>query len=689
MGRYRAGGVAWLACACLVQPAAMAQATPPEREATAAARAQTQPSAQDAAKDVAVWVDASAPGNSLVLGAGGTAGLEVFALDGTVKQRIDTMQADFVDVRRGVMLGSRPVDVVLVADVRYARVHFYAVDPTDRTLRPTGAPPLEVDAEMTGLCSYRSPITGKAYLFTATDDGDVVQWELTAGDTEAGAIAIRRLPFGRGAGACVAHDASQALYVVVETTGLWRVAAEPESDASPVQLDAMAPLGALEEEIKGLALYEADDAAYLLTADVGAGKLRVYDTSGARLGRFALGSAGTIAAVEEPEAFALVAGGLPGFAGGLFAVADEDNGDAYANYKLVAWDDLAGQLGLHSRAAAPDGSLAQPSAITVTPSAETDPVTTYGDAADDPAIWVHPTDPSLSLVIGANKKLGLEVYDLAGRRVQTLPDGRMNNVDVRDGFPFAGGAAPIVAASNRTNKTLALYRIDVASRRLAPVEVASAQTGLRDPYGLCLYHSARDGRFYVFINDADTGLMRQWRLEPGRGGVRLVQVRDVQVGSQAEGCVADDELGHLYVGEEDTGLWKYAADPRGGSTRTAVDRTEGGHLVADVEGMSLWRTAGGKGYLVVSNQGEDNYAVYRREGDNAFVGKFHVVAHGGLGIDGASETDGLDVTGAALGPDYPRGLLVVQDGRNLMPAARQNFKLVSWDAIAKALGLPE
>ena len=54
-------------------------------------------------------------------------------------------------------------------------------------------------------------------------------------------------------------------------------------------------------------------------------------------------------------------------------------------------------------------------------------------------------------------------------------------------------------------------------------------------------------------------------LEERRGRVRASEVRDVQVGSQAEGCVADDELGHLYVGEEDSGLWKYSADPRGGS----------------------------------------------------------------------------------------------------------------------------
>ena len=56
-------------------------------------------------------------------------------------------------------------------------------------------------------------------------------------------------------------------------------------------------------------------------------------------------------------------------------------------------------------------------------------------------------------------------------------------------------------------------------------------------------------------------------------------------------------------------------------------------------------------------------------------------------MDGVSETDGLDVTGANLGPRYPDGLLVVQDGRNLSPRERQNYKYVSWRAIEEALGI--
>jgi 3-phytase len=142
------------------------------------------------------------------------------------------------------------------------------------------------------------------------------------------------------------------------------------------------------------------------------------------------------------------------------------------------------------------------------------------------------------------------------------------------------------------------------------------------------------------------------------------------------------------VAEEDIGLWKYSAEPADGDERTSIDTTDdAGRLTDDVEGIALYDSGDGKGYLVVSNQGANNYALYRREDDNEFVGFFHIVANAAEGIDGASETDGLDVSPAALGEAFPDGLLVVQDGRNIAPEERQNFKYVSWSDVARTLEL--
>jgi 3-phytase len=95
-----------------------------------------------------------------------------------------------------------------------------------------------------------------------------------------------------------------------------------------------------------------------------------------------------------------------------------------------------------------------------------------------------------------------------------------------------------------------------------------------------------------------------------------MKVRSFDVGSQSEGCVADDELGHLYIGEEDRGIWKYGAEPTAGRGRTAVGTVGDGHLVADVEGLSIAYGAAGSGYLIASSQGDSTFAVYERGGSN-------------------------------------------------------------------------
>ena len=334
------------------------------------------------------------------------------------------------------------------------------------------------------------------------------------------------------------------------------------------------------------------------------------------------------------------------------------------------------------------GTAAGPPARPVMPSAETTPVESASDAADDAAIWVHPRDPAQSLVIGTDKQKGLHVYDLDGRILQSLPDGRMNNVDLRDGFTVDGRAMTLVAASNRTDRSIALYLLDSATRRLTRVG-DPVRTGFADPYGLCLYASP-DGAHYVFVSEADSGRFRQWRIRAAAGAIFAERVREFRVGSQAEGCAVDDEMRALYVAEEDRGFWRYRADPDGGSDRHEIDRVGGANgLAADLEGVSIWQGSGGLGYVVLSNQGANSYAVYRRDADNAFIGLFQIVDDAAGRIDGASETDGLAVTSQPLGVRYPDGLLIVQDGSNEPSGQHQNFKLVSWRDVAMALALPD
>lgn len=308
-------------------------------------------------------------------------------------------------------------------------------------------------------------------------------------------------------------------------------------------------------------------------------------------------------------------------------------------------------------------------------SAETRPVPHAGDAADDSAIWVDARRRWRSTIIGTDKQGGIGVYSLGGRLIQYRRDGRLNNVDLRGGFRLRGGRVALVTASNRSNNNIVVYRVDRRTRKLVRVP-GVIRAGIH-VYGLCMYRSP-SGRYYAFVT-SDSGQVEQWRLFRRGGGVDGRRVRRFAVGSDSEGCVADDSLRRLYIGEEGVGIWRYGADPGAGSGRTPVDSTgSGGQLVADVEGLAIAK--GRPGYLIASSQGNSTFVVYGRR-SNAYVKTFEIVA--GRRIDGATDTDGIEVTTMRLNRRFPGGLFVAQDGNNNRPR-HQNFKLVSWRAIARA-----
>lgn len=330
----------------------------------------------------------------------------------------------------------------------------------------------------------------------------------------------------------------------------------------------------------------------------------------------------------------------------------------------------------------PAGAVPPPLVLSVAAEGETAPVAHSGDAADDPAIWVHPGDPSASVVIGNDKKGALEVYDLTGARIQqiTTPTGSWGNVDVRQAVTIGGRTLDLVGA---VRGGMRFYTVDPASRRLSLVTDGTGTLPSGGGEGFCLYSSGVSGRLYAFVNDRSGGV-RQFEIHDadGDGLVQSALVREFSVGSETEGCVADDETGALYISEEDVALWRYDAEPSGGSGRTRVDDVgSGGNLAADIEGLALVHLPGGGGYLIASAQNiadpRDSYfAVYERTGGNAFVAAFQVV--GGAAADGCERTDGIAAHPGNLGPLFPTGLFVCQDNTNSAPGSsgNQNFKLV-------------
>lgn len=326
----------------------------------------------------------------------------------------------------------------------------------------------------------------------------------------------------------------------------------------------------------------------------------------------------------------------------------------------------------------------------VLPSAQTDPVARSGDAADDPAIWIHPGDPTRSRILGTNKKQGLLSYDLQGRQMQLIESGRLNNVDVRQNLHIGPStnetAVDLAVATQRDDNTLVVFEIDAQGQAR---EAARIATGLKDIYGMCLHRTPRGG-LEAFVNDK-SGRFEHIRITRQQQGSEISyageRLRVFSTRSQPEGCVADDAQGRLFFGEEKRGIWTLS---------TATDRREsaqlilgvGPWLVADVEGLAIYRSANSQAsYLIASSQGNNSYVVLDALPPHKVRGAFRIGINAQAGIDGASETDGLEVSPVHLSGAYDQGMLVVQDGYKRLPDGAQNFKYIAWRTIAQALGL--
>lgn len=522
-----------------------------------------------------------------------------------------------------------------------------------------------VDFAVEGLCLGQDA-QGHLFLFLLGEESQGAQWLM---GRDAGLLPmplhVRSLAMPPRAQFCQVDDTTGQVLVNEAGVGLWQFAMHPETDLQRQPVALRAPFGDLRAGANAMAVMSGG----VVVLDQDAATLYAYQQAGTQwhpLGQLALN------AVDEPQELALR--------------------QRHQQWELWLRDDATGAQwtallpwpvsSLTSAQTVP----AQSTVPMVNAVAQTDPVTHHGDAADDPAIWVHPDDPARSLILGTNKQEGLLVYGLDGRLRQRLPVGRLNNVDVRSGVQLDNTRPDMLldlaVASNRNHNSLSVFRIDRSSGALAVA--GDIATPLVDIYGTCLFQPSA-GELYAFANGKD-GTHIQYRLQLQDDRIQGEEVRRFQVGSQPEGCVADDERQRLFVGEEDTGVWWVDARPTAAADLHVVMKV-GDALRADVEGLGLYRAAD-RDLLVISSQGNDSYVVLDATPPFALRGVFRVGLNAAQGIDGVSETDGLDVTSAYLGGAFSDGMLVLQDGRKRLPEGTQNFKLVAWKDVAAALGLP-
>ena len=296
--------------------------------------------------------------------------------------------------------------------------------------------------------------------------------------------------------------------------------------------------------------------------------------------------------------------------------------------------------------------------------------------ADDPALWADPRDPTRAVLFGTDKSDGLYVHDMDGRVRQFLPDGPLNNVDLRPGFVVDGRDYVLVAATERRRFGIMTYLFDPDTFETRPWGFIPTDMG--EPYGFCM---ARIGGEFLLIANNKEGEVRVYRVTAGGDGPEAVLTRSFRVGSQPEGCVVDDETRQLYVGEEDVAIWRFDL-ASGSDAPVEVARIDGERLTADVEGLAILRDGENK-YLIASSQGDSTYPVWRITGEGyAYVGRFAI--EGGA-IDAVTGTDGIDAWSGPIGP-FQEGAVAVHD-TDAGDGRQQNYKIVDWREIRRALGL--
>lgn len=302
--------------------------------------------------------------------------------------------------------------------------------------------------------------------------------------------------------------------------------------------------------------------------------------------------------------------------------------------------------------------------------------------ADDPAVWVHPTNPAKSIIFGTDKlkaKGGIYAFNLEGKVVQRIENmNRPNNCDVEYGL----GGMDILVVSERLEHRLRVFSINRQSGQLmdvtgqTPVFESEADKSRREVMGVGLFKHPKSGRVFAFVSRTSgpaKGYLGQYELMAANGKVDAKFVRtfgEFSGKKEIESVFVDDELGFVYYSDETSGTRKYSVE----NLDKEVPAPDTRGFKGDQEGIALYAKGKGTGYIVCTDQlpGSSVYHVFDRVTGKE-IGSFEA---------GLDDTDGIDIVSANLGSKFPKGLFVA------MNSGPKNFGVVDWLTIVSALKLP-
>ncbi|RAJ87984.1 3-phytase [Chitinophaga dinghuensis] len=305
--------------------------------------------------------------------------------------------------------------------------------------------------------------------------------------------------------------------------------------------------------------------------------------------------------------------------------------------------------------------------------------------SDDPAIWINKADPSQSLVIGTDKAEdgALYVFDLQGKIKQDLVVRnikRPNNVDIAYGLLLNGKPVDYAVTTERMTHNLRFFSLpDMKPLDDGGIPVFEGEEGkqYRDLMGIAVYTSP-EGKQYAIVGrkdgPKDGSYLWQYELsDNGQGKIKATLVRKFGQYSgkkEIEAIAVDNELGYVYYSDEQYGVRQYYADPAKGNEELSQFAKTG--FAEDHEGISIFKTAPGKGYILVSDQGANKFQIFRREGTASNPHQHDLLK---VVTVKAGHSDGSDVVNIPLNETFKHGLFVVMSDD-------KTFHYYRWEDIA-------
>lgn len=301
---------------------------------------------------------------------------------------------------------------------------------------------------------------------------------------------------------------------------------------------------------------------------------------------------------------------------------------------------------------------------------------------DDPAIWIHPSNKSESLIIGTDKETGggLYAFDLNGKIVRKAVGlQRPNNVDIAYGVTLGGQKKDIAIVTERETNKLRFFSLPDMQELGRGLEVFEGEAA-RKPMGIAVYTRPLDNASFVVVG-RKTGpsgsYLWQYRIldDKGQPAMQLVRKFGEYSGKkEIESIAVDNENGYVYYSDEQAGIHKYHADPAKGNEELAFfGQTD---FKEDIEGISFYKFPDGTGYIVVSDQQANRFNFYPREGSKANPHEHTRISSLPFSTQ---ESDGSETTSVSL-PGFPGGLFVAM-------STDRTFQYYRWADIAKAAGL--